>query len=504
MPGTLGEKNYVEFFLKSQNVDINVDGPLLKLIHLPSKNERGEKSIDTRHVLLIVSGRNTDEIRLAAETMSILSIPFPDSDEMRMSEFALPEISLYEGKQMLKTDEKYPFKRLDYKNHMFSGLSPSAENLTFRLPPDFLIKPNQQATISLDFSYGSGMKSDSSLNVYLNDEFISAARLDNPNGGFITDYRIGLPTFLFKAGTNILSFEAKMTPSFAEHCHFMQTGNLKLTLYDSSYLEFPPMPHRIEMPRLDLLFLNGFPYTRWPDGYETLVVLTEANAVTADAALNLIGMITQKSGYPLFGIRVSTDIKEKWDKEIILVGRADTIPSEYIEKAPLKLGKMNKVPYPVYQNWDIHPAMSWSLQDSKLNGDKGIIMQLSSPVKVGRTATLFTANTDEGVARLGRSILETDVQSAVKGDLVFIDYTVDKLKQIKFGDGSDFKITSLNAGKTFVTGENGEISRLDYYLSSYSWLYWLVLIVVILIIALITYIFLRQRRKRRLMPNEPA
>jgi hypothetical protein len=403
---------------------------------------------------------------------------------------------------MLKTGEKYPFKRLDFTNHTFSGLSPSPEGLTFRLPPDFLIKPNQQATISLDFSYGAGMKSDSALNVSLNGEFVAVARLDNPNGGLITDYRITLPTFLFKAGTNVLSFQPKMTPLFGEHCHFLQTGNLKLTLYDSSYVEFPPMPHRIEMPRLDLLFLNGFPYTRWPDGFETLVILTEANQTTANTALNLIGMITQKSGYPLFGIRVGVDPNEAWDKEIILIGRADTIPDNYFNKSPLQMGKTNKVPYPVYQNWEIHSAMSWSQQESGPDSsEKGIMMQFSSPFKEGRTATLLTASSDQGVERLGRAILEPQVQGAVKGDLVFVDYVVDKLKQLKFGDGADFKMTSLNAGNNFVTGESGKISTVDFYLSSYPWLYWLVLFAVTLIIAVISYFILRQIRKRRLTPH---
>jgi hypothetical protein len=90
----VGEKAYVEGFLKKQGVDITVDGPTLKLVHLPSKNERGEAALDTRHILLVVAGRNTDEIRLAAETMSNLSIPFPDTDEVKMSEFELPEINL--------------------------------------------------------------------------------------------------------------------------------------------------------------------------------------------------------------------------------------------------------------------------------------------------------------------------------------------------------------------------------------------------------------------------
>lgn len=498
----VGEKAFVEGFLKNLGVIISVEKPMLKVLHLPVKRENGELAFDNRHVLLVVTGRNVDEIKLAAETMSIMSIPFPDGDEMEVSEFVLPEISLYEGKQMLVADENYPFTRLDYNSHTFNGLNASPENITFRLPPDFFIKPNQSATVSLDFSYGAGMKTDSVLNILLNGQFVSTARLDNQNGGVITGYRIGIPTFLFKPGTNVLTFQPQMTPLYGEQCHFLQTGNLQLTLFNSSHLEFPPMPHRIELPRLDLLFLNGFPYTRWPDGYETQIILSEANLANANAVLNIIGMITQKNGYPLFGIKVGIDPNEKWDQEIILVGKIDTIPPEYFQNAPLKLGKSSKVPYPVYQNWDVHTSMSWSQQTSSVSSDKGIVMQFPSPFKAGRTATLVTASSDEGVERIGRALLEPEVQGSIKGDLVFVDYVVDKFKQVKFGDGTDFKVTSLKAGKSFVTGEGGKISAVSYYLSSYPWLYWFLLTSLLLVIAFITYIILRRMRKKRLTPHD--
>lgn len=498
----VGEKSFVEGFLKNIGVNIHVEKPMLKVLHLPIKQDDGRLAFDDRHVLLVITGRNADEIKLAAETMSIMSIPFPDGDEMEVSEFVLPEIGLYKGKQMLVTDENYPFKKLDFNSHTFNGLNPSPENIVFRLPPDFFIKPNQYATISLDFSYGAGMKQDSVLNILLNGQFVATVRLDNPNGGVIADYRVGIPTFLFKPGTNSLTFQPQMTPLFGEQCHFLQTGNLQLTLFDSSHLEFPPMPHRIELPRLDLLPLNGFPYTRWPDGYETEIILSEANQANATAALNIISMITQKNGYPLFGIKVGVDPKEKWDKEIIFIGKMDTVPPEYFENAPLKLGKTNKVPYPLYQDRDVQTSMSWSQQTSSVSSDKGIIMQLSSPFKSGRTATLFTASSDEGIERLGRAILEPEVQSDMKGDLVFIDYIVDKFKQIKFGDGASFKVTSLRAGKSFVTGEAGQISTINFYLSSNPWIYWLILTVLLLIISIIIYVILRRMRKRRLTNNE--
>ncbi len=123
----------------------------------------GAGRTDQFHSLLVVSGKTSDEIKLAAETLTGMTIPFPGTDEMTAFEFTLPEITLYGGRLVLTADKDYAFKMLNLATHTFEGFNPAPMNLIFRLPVDFLIKQNQYAVVSLNFTYGAGMRPDSAI-----------------------------------------------------------------------------------------------------------------------------------------------------------------------------------------------------------------------------------------------------------------------------------------------------------------------------------------------------
>lgn len=492
-----GTAEQLEPLLGKYAIDVTIDGPFIKLMHLPSINEEGDIEKDNTHALIIVSGKSVSDLTLAAETIDILSIPFPESSEMTIFEFNMPEISLYSGKQMLITDKRYPLNKLRFTTRTFRGLNAAPTNITFRVPSDFMIKPNQYVELSLDYAYGAALRNDSALNVILNGNHVGAIHLNNPDGELITGYKLTLPTHLFKGGENVVSFAAVLTPSITEHCSYIQSRNLFLTLFESSTLLFPTMPHRVELPKLDLLFVNGFPYTRWPDGHGTRMVLTEPSHQQVETAFNIVGMISQKNGYPLFSMEFSSQKDATYEGELIVIGKVDDIPKTYLKNSPLQLGDMHKVPYPVFESWDKKAALAFSRQKSGMSVDQGLLMQFQSPFKEGRTVTLFTAKTDNGVSRLGRAILENEVQSAALGDLVMVDYFFNELKAKRFGDGRDYKVTALAAGLSYKTGKGGEISKPDFYLSSYPLIYWLVAIGIFILLAIIAASLLKTHKQRR-------
>jgi len=47
-------------------------------------------------------------------------------------------------------------------------------------------------------------------------------------------------------------------------CDAVRTDGLFATIYENSTLVFPNMPHFVELPKIELFGLNGFPFTRWP------------------------------------------------------------------------------------------------------------------------------------------------------------------------------------------------------------------------------------------------
>ncbi|MDP2181522.1 MAG: cellulose biosynthesis cyclic di-GMP-binding regulatory protein BcsB, partial [Actinomycetota bacterium] len=156
----IADKQYVESFLRQRGVTLTVTGPYLKILPLPLLSG----GTDPGYALLVVSGKNAEEIKLASKTLAHLSLPFPGSDDMLVREFKLPDISQYGGRQVLTTDKVYTLKMLNFGSHTFAGFNPSPRHISFRLPADFLVKPNQYAKLNLNFAYGAGMRIDSVMN----------------------------------------------------------------------------------------------------------------------------------------------------------------------------------------------------------------------------------------------------------------------------------------------------------------------------------------------------
>ena len=214
--------------------------------------------------LLVISSPDENAARLAAIIFSNISFRFPGSDELRAFAFELPDVEQYSGRETIATDKIYSLKTLNFPTQSFVGINPGSRNITFRLPPDFHIRPNQYAKISLNFSYGAGLKSDSSFNVSVNGRGVRAVQLDSASGAFIDGYKIDIPTYVFQPGTNTLGFTGHMHVA-GQVCDLINPDGPFLTIYEVSTLSFPPMPHFVEM-RLELLM--QLPAHALTDGHE--------------------------------------------------------------------------------------------------------------------------------------------------------------------------------------------------------------------------------------------
>ncbi len=502
----IGSHQEVDSLLAKYNLKLEQKGPSIKLFHLPDRYLNPKKgkdepewivTKDKQYALLIIAGDSTKDLKLAAETVDIMSIPFPDSQGMDVRAFHMPEITLYSGKQILLTDREYPLKKLQFTTRTFRGFNASPTSISFRVPSDFMVKPNEYVELSLDIAYGAALRYDSALNILLNGHHVGAIHLDDQNGTIITGYKLRLPTHLFQGGLNKLAFDATLTPFITENCSYVQSENLFLTLFDSSTILFPEMPHRVEMPNLSLFFVNGFPYTRWPDGFESIVYVTKNSNSSISSTLNLIGLLTQKNGYPLFGLEMTSNEPVNYQGELIVIGPLDTIPKSYFQKSPLKIGAENQVPYPVFESWDQKQALAFSKQVSEIGDKQGIIMQMASPYKEGRTMTMYTSKLEEGVTALTQAILDPGVQTEALGDLVLIDYIFNEYNQKYFDNGLDYQVVSLNAGESYVTGKAGHITKPDYYLTKDPRLYWAALIGGLMLLSVFVYLILHRRHKTR-------
>ena len=258
----VGREAFVRSLLDGAGLSLgDSSGGYLKIFPLPL----ADGGADPTHALLVITGKQHDHVKLAAETFANISVGFPGSQEMNAFAIQVPDIPAYAGREVLEAGKTYDFKTLNLPTATFQGINPSGREISFRLPADFMIQQNLTAKLLLNFAYGAGARADSALNIVVNDITVRAIRLGDQDGGAFSRYQVDIPTFLFKPGRNVISLGIELHPA-AESCPLL-TGNLFLTMFETSTLTFPNMPHFVEMPKMELFMLNGFPFTRWPDGW---------------------------------------------------------------------------------------------------------------------------------------------------------------------------------------------------------------------------------------------
>jgi hypothetical protein len=433
------------------------EGGYIKVFYVPKKD--GSK--DGLHALIVVTGKQARELKIAAETFANMSLPYPGTDDMRALGFSMPDISMYSGREELVPDKVYQFNTLGLASASFLGFNGTAtakgfsnptSDLRFRLPSDFLIKQNQYARLNLNFSYGAGLRQDSALSMSLNGKQIRDIHLNSPDGNYLENYRIDIPTYMFKPGTNTISFRPYLNTA-RQVCDASNTDGLFVTIYGNSTLTFPPMPHFVEMPKTELFVLNGFPFTRWPDGYETMVYLPQHDAASIDTALNLVGMITQKNGFPMFGTQIVFDEPKAWKGELLVVGEAHAIPKSVMARAPFQPDGTGNIPYPVSRGWDTETSIAMSQQQGGLGDNTGLLMEFESAMQKGRSVVVATAKDENGLRALGDALLSPGIQSRIKGDVSLVQLDV-----------PDYDVVSMSVGKKYSTGNKGKTSSLDAFL----------------------------------------
>jgi hypothetical protein len=273
-----------------------------------------------------------------------------------------------------------------------------------------------------------------------------------------------------------------------------QPGNLFFTLFDNSTFKFPYMPHFIDMPRLELFMLNGFPFTRWPDGFEGSIYITRPSVDSLSAAMNLVGLMTQKNGFPLLNMALTYKPPNNSTGDLIVIGDVFSVPKELAVASPLQVGKTARIPYPIIRSWQMETNFAFSDQVSRMGSNRGLMMEFESPFQAGRSALLFAADEQADLVRLSEQLLDPEIQSQINGDLIIFEFLDPKTK-----------VTALSVGKRYTTGKQGKVDwidtgmdRLDSLLYANKAVFYGLLVVALAGLSWVLFVAIRRYRIRRL------
>ena len=464
--------------------------------------------VDPTHLLLVISGRDEAEVTRAATAFAFLKFPFPDSASMQITEIQLPTFPDYATKQSVRESGEYPFSILGFQTATMKGVSAEPLRLEVVFPPDLFAPEDSVVELRLHLAYGAGLRADSVLNVLLNDHFETAIALDQAVGAAYRDYKLSIPLRSFQPGRNVLTFSTQMAPSHIGECVPLHEENLLLTLFADSSLSLPSASHFVRLPDLQLLAKAAFPYIVRPDGSMTAFHVTAHDSDTVASAWMVMGKLAQKIGMPLYHEEMSFQLSGS-AKNLIVVGKVDTLDDRYMAAAPLSLGREHRVPHPTLpvlsqqepsffsRSWFssfatrlaraenppvVQPTNAQLFQVSSL-GRTSVAMMMESPFHAQRSVFLITAADPAQLYGGVRRLLTPEFWENLRGDVaVWRD--------------APGTLTWQQAGADYYVGKVSMKTRMEYRFSNNPWMWVSTVLVLLGVFALLTRALLLRFSRR--------
>jgi len=477
----------------------------------------GQSGPDPRTAIIVLSG-SPEGVDKAVRAFSYLSFPFPDTPEADLSQVSDPEPEMLEAAHNISRDKEYTLRSMGYFTRTVKAETgrPMPIDLSYTFPSGLDLNPNSYVTLSLHVAYAPGMREDSVLMVHINGIYVGGVHFEDVKGGTFLDYRINLPLYAMKKGTNTITLTPVLNPLKTNLCEFYQSENLAMTLYDDSTLTFPDIPLWVKLPDLSLFYQDVFPYAQWADMRGATLLLGDKEQDTVNAAVNLAAQASQRVGLPPLKLDVSFGPQATGN--VIAVGGVDTLPKELVSAAPFSLLPQGKRPYPQMarpkaqdEDTSAHKAPLWSKffpflwergrkhadvtqyiwadvrSGAALSPGKGFVTQFKTPGTAADTVTLFTASTAKDVDALAARLWEPAIRSMITGDLSVVDL-----------ESAKPKVSSLEAGEKYYMGKIGSVPKLTILVNTYPWTSLAIVAGLLLVFAWAAFRALKVVRSKRL------
>lgn len=465
--------------------------------------------------LLVVSGRDAAELKLAATAVAVGSKALVGQSVLIDHLDALTPRRPYDAPNWLPTDRPVRLGELIEPARLsISGYNPGNINVPMQLPPDLFNWRENGAPLTLKYRYTPQQESsNSSLLVSFNDRFVKSMPLPSISslGGGQSLLDLLKKDASLPREASVLVPLASATPRSQLQLRFMfdyvKQGDCRDIIIDNmrgqidpdSTLDLRGYKHFIALPNLGVFNDSGFPFTRLADLSESAVVLPDGSGPDEwSAYLTVLGRFGQATGYPATAVRVvaAQDVQSVADRDLLVFASGDNQPllKQWLDRLPaVSQGDSRRFSLsdlalrvrdwvtPAAQAEPHKPALrvSYSGADSST-----YLAGFESPLSAGRSVVLIAAAKPAGLADASAALLGGDhYQDSIQGSLAVIDGK---------------QITSLVADEQYYVGSLGLFKRIQWVLSRNPLLLLLITVLGLALVSGLVYLGLRARAQKRL------
>lgn len=485
-----------------------INGPQLMVL---------DREAPARGKLLLILGRNDDELKIAAKALGLGQTVLSGSSATVGQITELAPRQPYDAPNWLPTDRPVRFGELTQPRDLsVTGYNADAVRIDLRTPPDLFLWQSRGVPLDLIYRYSvRPVPDDSSLSIAVGDNFVQSLPIPAkaglwaeigraiglgvimPDGTAVAHREILLPPSTLSARTQLrLHFFYAMPKGGA--CQGPPLDNAVGAIDPNSTIDFSGYPHYMALPDLAAFATEGFPFTRMADLSQTAAILPDSPD-EADLGIYLLvmGRMGASTGYPVTGVTVARAqaVDQYADKDLLLFGGPGRQPllQRWARSMPFsttadgRTFELSDLVYKLSDWWrGAHgPERVPARADLSLVGTTGgaLITGFESPLQSGRSAVALIGTDGQSDSQLSSALLNPDMISQIQGAMAVI---------------RDREVTVTSNGNTYYIGHLPPISYMRWVLSSHPLLLVLGGLLAALIIAAIFYRALRVLAARRL------
>ncbi|WP_150291967.1 UDP-forming cellulose synthase catalytic subunit [Sphingobium estronivorans] len=479
-------------------VNLQPRGPSVAVIRNPQ---------DSFGNLLVVMGRNAQELKLAAAAIASGRGVFGGA-QMNFDNVRIPSYARYSAPRWISTDRPVRLGEItDAYALQGLGLPPGPLSARFRIAPDLFFWPRQGGRLELSYRYPTADwldKRGSRLDLSMNGQYLRTFGVAGGNwwdqifrgkGPASQDSHasVVLPRYnLF--GQNELIFDYNLILANKKKCEGTLPENVRVSVDPTSTIDFSKAYHAMQMPDLATFAGAGYPFTIRPDLAETVVIVRDAPSPGAiEALLGMMGRLADSTGLPATRVTITNRVEPAAleGKDILVMGASRLAGSALFNNSPVRfrdgsLQVAERTPIQAAQNFFSLAAKADPKDAQQIlynaRGFSGIV-GFQSPFDSKRSVVALLADDPNNLPQLVNGLADTKINAQIQGDLAVTD-----------GEG----MTSFSIGPEYWVGSLPFWMRAAYWFSQRPILMAASGLLLALLLAGPAYFYFNRQARRRL------
>lgn len=482
----------------------DVAGPTISIVDHPTD----------RHLkLLVFMGRDEAELRQATLGL-VLGQAVLTGQSAQVSAASVTARQPYDAPRWVRSDGPVRFGELaDSPDALEAhGRFPEPVRLNLRLPPDLLTWNQSGVPIDLHYRYTAPLQRDeSALTVEVNDRLARVIHLRPdteaaavqrlivpllPGAVLGESERLMLPA-LQVGIDNTLRFQFALDSHVQGACRERMPDVARFSVDPDSTIDISKFYHYTAMPNLALFANAGFPFTRYADLAETVVVVPPlASAASLEELYFVLGRLGRLTGTPATGYRLEdgSDPAKLRDADLLILSGAqpNASPGATGQELALQIDqgrrRFNVPQFATRFDGDpLNSTGSRAHAEATVTvaaaGSIGALVGYQSEVTGGRSVVALIGGDPAASATLIDALEDSTRVGAVRGDFTLVRGAV---------------VQSYRGDKGYYLGSLPLGWRLWFHISLHPLLLTIFTLAVALGLAAMIYSWLRRRAARRL------